>query len=723
VTPVVNMVALLHGTAADMTQLTDAVTSAYRARGFDGAHVVSETTRQTFERLPNNLNGGGVDQLRDVVLTVSDIVVHGGQGAADAVVNTVASVLNSRRRSVADVGRAVNIVGNVARVGGAPLPTDVARITGTVLSAGGNIGDVVEVADAMGIAFEEGGQGAADAVVRGAQAVATAGGNATQVRGISNIIAQGTHEAAFDPVPGGEADDFANDIADAAVAAAGRGDGPAAVIVAAQSVSDPLGGVLLSLPPSSSPPEFGSFAAAPPELTAIVATATGNPIAPLNPDGPAVNAYNQLLHDLESGADKGTIEKDAQQLAIVASKVNDGTLEQVALLIGSGMYGGDAVDALKAASPELADQDNVYAPHITDPLGGLHSPLNDAYLQLEVDVANGADRQKIKADADHVAQVAHDAGQPGPATAATNISNSISDGTYDQVGSLTALMDNPPTFSPTIPAPPSDGGAYQKLLNDIQSGADHVTIITDAAQLAVAAAANGDTRLEDVARNIGNSVGDGTYSADGSLSALKGAVPGTPDAQSSQGPTGQPNDTRSAYLKLEYDVEHGADPQTLKADAEQAKILAQKDGNTNLAAAADAIISGIDNNSYSQVGAEEALMNNGATNVGRGFSPTNGSSSSDETKAYQKLLTDARSGADKNTLIKDVLALSVAATKSGDFGLSEVALEFGDAVRNNMDPSLQPLIDAAPATAAAQFPPATEWTSDPTVGDPAANWS
>src|SRR5260370_1412586 len=123
-------------------------------------------------------------------------------------------------------------------------------------------------------------------------------------------------------------------------------------------------------------------------------------------------------------------------------------------------------------------------------------------------------------------------------------SKRISEGTYNQTGSLTALMDHPPTAA----APSaSDAAAYQKLMTDIQSGADKVTILADAAQLAIAAAANGDTRLEGIARNIGNSIGNGSYGAGGSLAALKDAAPGAQGSPGPQGPVAQPTDTGKAY--------------------------------------------------------------------------------------------------------------------------------------------------------------------------------
>ncbi len=604
-TPVINEVALLHGSAADMTQLADAVTAAYTAHGIDGAHVVSEAARQTFERLsPNILNGGGgVDQLRNAVVAVSRITVDGGvalanevlpainlmsaagassadmihmagithfaradggQAGADAVINTVANVLNSGG-SVADVEQVIGQIGQAARAGGGPLATDVASITGTVLSQGGDITNVNEAIAAIKEAFLSGSQAAADAVVRAAQGMARAGGNGLQIAEVSNAVSQMAHAYEAEGVPLDGAEGLISDFADFVGSQVRDGNGPAAIIQAVNSFV---------------------------------------PTAP-----------STLLTTL---ADKDTVARDA------------------------------------LSSPSI--------------LWDVLPPFP---------------------------------GMPNPPSA----------------------TDSPPPPAPgsLVPPAPADFAAEQKLVSDINANADRVTILSDAAQLAIAAAGSGDTNLETTARNIGNSEGNGTYSKDDSLAALN-AASGAPSPQGGQGPTAavsQPNATGSAYLKLENDVEHGADPQTLKDDAQNLKALAQKDGNSNLADAAGAVISGIDTNTYSQVGAEEALMNNGATNVELGFSPP---ARTDETTAYQKLLDDVRSKADKDTILNDVLSLSAASIKNGDFGLSEAALDFGDAVRQNMNPSLQPLLDAAPGTPAASLPPATAWTSDPTAGDPAANW-
>ncbi len=376
----------------------------------------------------------------------------------------------------------------------------------------------------------------------------------------------------------------------------------------------------------------------------------------------------------------------------------------MALIIGSGgtvSSDRDNADALSVVSP---DADAAYVS-----LGSRGTPTSDAYLQLELDIAGNADPQKIKQDADNLAQLANGSGDTALASVATGISNSISDHSYDQSGSLTALMNNSPasgsgssTPPSQTPPPPSDIAAYNKLQADVQSGADAPTLITDAAQLAIAAASSGDTGLEAVAHNIGNSIGNGTYTKDGSLSALGNAAPGTAGARTAQ-PTLSSDAAGGAYLKLENDIEHGADQKTVQADAEQVKSLAEKDGNTHLVDAANAIITGIGNGSYDQVGAEEALMNDGAT-------PTDaaGSFSADENSAYQKLISDIRSGADNTTLMNDVLSLSEASIQNSDFGTGQAALDIGNSIKGGtFDPNaaLQALAGAAPGTSAAQLPP------------------
>ena len=723
VSSVINTVVAAGGSTADISRAADAVTKAFNAGGANAADAVAQAAQAA--------SSSGVACINDATSVAAEVAAAGGSPAdiqkaandvtrvfrtkgADAADAVVTAAQKASAAGVTDMTDFVDVVNQAALKGGAPLANDVAQVSAMVSLSSGTGTVMSETASAITTTFTRGGQQAADAALSAVRDVYNSGGRFDAIRDISNIFAEqvGRESLNSGRVAAGR---FASQLAGDIHNVADQGGDWTDMIETAMGLDGD--DIFVAVPPSSTPGN-GSFesalppdAALPERFHNIVGTATGEPI-PLNPVGPADNAYEKLLNDLQSGADKGTIQKDAQQLAIIAAKLNDGSLEKVALLVGSGMYGGSAVDMLKGASPEQADQDNVYAPRVTDPLGGLHTPLNDAYLQLEVDIAGGADQQKIKADADQVAQLAGDSGQAGLASAASNISTSVTNGSYDQGGSLTALMNNPPTLSPTIPvpAPPADADAYQKLLNDIQSGADNVTIISDAAQLAVAAAASGDGNLEYVARNIGNSIGDGSYSKDGSVAALTNAAPGTSGAKGlPQGPFASATDTGSAYLKLEHDVESGADSQILKADAEQVKTLAEKDGNANLIAAADAVINGIDDNTYSQVGAEEALMNDGATSVELGFSPTGGPSSApDEATAYQKLLTDIRSGAGDSIILKDVLALSSDAIKNGDFGLSQVAIDIGFSIKDDKfdaAAALQSLTGAVPGSAAAQLPP------------------
>jgi hypothetical protein len=172
-----------------------------------------------------------------------------------------------------------------------------------------------------------------------------------------------------------------------------------------------------------------------------------------------------------------------------------------------------------------------------------------------------------------------------------------------------------------------------------------------------------------------------------------------------KGPFAQPDDLGNAYLKLENDVETGADAQTLKADAEQVKTLADKAGNTGLSTAASNIINSLGDGSYNQLASEVALMDHGVTNQDLGLlSPS-------ESDAYQKLLADIKSGADDTTIRDDALALAPAAIQNGDLGLAQVALDIGSAVEGgtfDAAAAARALTGDAPGTAAAQQPPMSD---------------
>ncbi len=97
-------------------------------------------------------------------------------------------------------------------------------------------------------------------------------------------------------------------------------------------------------------------------------------------------------------------------------------------------------------------------------------------------------------------------------------------------------------------------------------------------------------------------------------------------------------------------------------------------------------------------------MNDGTTNT----SQNGPSDSADETSAYQKLISDIRSGADNTTLMNDVFSLSEASVQNSDFGTGQAALDIGFAIKGGtFDPNaaLQALAGVAPGTSAAQLPP------------------
>ena len=280
---------------------------------------------------------------------------------------------------------------------------------------------------------------------------------------------------------------------------------------------------------------------------------TNDPPSPLGPLKSKFNdSLNALTHDLQTGADKATIEKDAQQLAAVAGQLGNGMVQGVALLIGSGFYGDNssALWHLQYAAP-------VDDPWLTlvNPLDQKdQTPLNEAYLKLEVDISSNADSKTVKADAQQVQQLAG-SDHPGLADAANNIIVNIdNNNSYDQTASLNALMNNPsnataappasPPPPPSSPPPPQatdETTAYQKLLDDLTNGGDVSSIAADAQRLAGLAIQNGDDHLAQVALDIGDEVLgtnldipalDGiTDYGPSAVNALKNAAPGTPAAQ------------------------------------------------------------------------------------------------------------------------------------------------------------------------------------------------
>ncbi len=334
----------------------------------------------------------------------------------------------------------------------------------------------------------------------------------------------------------------------------------------------------------------------------------GAPAAAVSPSETA--AYNKLEADIKGGADNSTILTDAAQLAIAAGANGDVGLAAIARNIGNSI--GNSTYS-QSASLSLLDNTAPGTPGAAQPPQGptLPDATGSAYRKLESDIENGADQKTVQADAAQVKSLAEKDGNTYLASTADAILTSINNNTYNPYNSEVALMSNGTT---PASAPPSEMAAYNKLEVDIKSGFTGSSLVqVDAAQLALAAGAHGDVGLAAIARNIGNSIGNSTYSPSASLSLLDNTAPGTPGAaQPPQGPT-LPDATGSAYRKLESDIENGADQKTVQADAEQLKSLAEKGGNTDLASAAGAILDTISNGNYRPLTAEGLMMNAGAT--------------------------------------------------------------------------------------------------------------
>ncbi|WP_407158244.1 hypothetical protein [Bradyrhizobium sp. STM 3557] len=415
---------------------------------------------------------------RDLISAANLIVRSfsaGGQVAADAVANTVASVLNGGG-TIADARTAVQTVLGFAQHRGPALAADAGRVADIIFSSHGTIGDFTRATDDIGRAFNVGGQNAADAVVRAAQAVAGAGGDREDIYDVISVVVDHTEEFALEPIPGHSAADYAASIANAAEQAAIGGGTPSDIISAAERVGSVSATAFPLAPSFEANPAVRESVPSADNLTSLGNVVTAPVIfeAPQtihNPfPAPAENeAYNKLLADIGSGAGKDAIESDAAQLAVVAGEQGDARLASVAIHVGDTLNDGsyDAAASTKDLKNNPPSTPFGLTPNV--PLWQDNSALAEAYHQLQQEVASGGqtlptgnvmpDPQKIKSDADRLAGLAKDAGQPGLATAAANISTSISNGTYDQTASLTALMDNPipQTLISRSPMPPPPG--------------------------------------------------------------------------------------------------------------------------------------------------------------------------------------------------------------------------------------------------------------------------
>src|SRR5262249_32720844 len=156
------------------------------------------------------------------------------------------------------------------------------------------------------------------------------------------------------------------------------------------------------------------------------------------------------------------------------AKVDDPYLSKVALMAGSGMLGASTAETLKKADPV----NNSFAPTFS------LNRFDAAYVNLEYDIARGADQHTIKADAYHLAALAQSNHDDALFNVASGISSSIPDDgsisqTFDPTKSLTDLMNNPP-----VDPQQAELDAFNKLLDDLKNGRDQGTIQQDAQDLA-----------------------------------------------------------------------------------------------------------------------------------------------------------------------------------------------------------------------------------------------
>lgn len=185
--------------------------------------------------------------------------------------------------------------------------------------------------------------------------------------------------------------------------------------------------------------------------------------------------------------------------------------------------------------------------------GGSSSPVASAYNQLMQDLsANGTSGTTLQNDAANLESALQSSGMGNSAlmTATNNMVNSLGNGTFSQQGSQGALegaASQAGLQGPGILAPQIDGaagateqnaglfnggtnpqgslGANVNILNAEMAGnAPTSQIINNATALKNEATQAGNSGLASAAQNIINSLSDGTYSAQGSQSALTNAL-------------------------------------------------------------------------------------------------------------------------------------------------------------------------------------------------------
>jgi trimeric autotransporter adhesin len=252
VSPAVNMVALGHGTVADMTQFAGNVTQAFDAQGIAGAHAVSDAIGQAFQSMLTNattFGGQNIDfaPLHKIADTVADAVASAGPDVAGSVTSAVTAVASAggtvaNMQTVADEvvnifhnqGQAVaEAVGNAALAAsgrGMGVVNDVLDVTSNVAARGGSPADIsaagkniMDVFDARG----QDGQAAADNV-RGLVESAF-NDNVNDLGAFTNTVSQAE-------ITGGDA--LANDVARVASAIAARGGSAADITAAGQNITN-----------------------------------------------------------------------------------------------------------------------------------------------------------------------------------------------------------------------------------------------------------------------------------------------------------------------------------------------------------------------------------------------------------------------------------------------------------------------------------------------------
>jgi hypothetical protein len=213
---------------------------------------------------------------------------------------------------------------------------------------------------------------------------------------------------------------------------------------------------------------------------------------------------------------------------------------------------------------------------------------------------------------------------------------------------------------------------YQKVSQEVNAGADRQTLQGDSARLAIAARANGDIGLERDARNLGNSLGDGSYGKDGTMKELAANAPGTIGARQMPEICGSNGSALGlAFSQLEKDV--AGNTSFVGADADLLQGLAKQNGECDLADVANKIKESLKDGSYSQFDSLEALMQHPAKSSDMVGSPPSTGTASTGTASTGAASTgtgdasglSALVGPDKARMISDIFGTDKAKSVAG----------------------------------------------------------